>query len=337
MCVGSLLRRRTQRPAFMEVWRMSTRNSWRKTFRNEKWPIIPGIALAIILAMVVRGSRSRQEVALPDSEPTISVYMHETGEVRNMPLETYLEGVVAAEMDPSWPIEALRAQAIVARTFTIKKLSEGGVPQRGTHASTDPNEFQAYNADRINDRVKQAVRDTRGQVILYGGQPINAWFHASSGGVTASAVEGLGYQKEKTPYVAPKTDVQKEPTQTWYKVFSNEEVARAATKVGVPIDRVESIRIGRKGPSGRAEVLVINGKEVPAPAFRVALGAAAMRSTLLDAVYMSGDSIVMKGRGYGHGVGMSQWGAFILAQRGQNAEDIIKYYFSNVEVKKIWE
>ncbi|HHX29244.1 MAG: SpoIID/LytB domain-containing protein [Bacillota bacterium] len=316
---------------------MSERTPWRNWFRNEKWLWVPGIILAVILATVVKGIRKPSEADLPKTEPTISVYMHETGETQNMPLETYLEGVVAAEMDPSWPLEALRAQAIVARTFTIKKMNEGGVPKRGTQASTDPNEFQAYNAARVNDRVRQAVRDTRGQIVLYGGQPINAWFHASSGGVTASAVEGLGYNKERTPYVAPKDDVQKEPTQTWYRTFSNADVARACTSVGVPIDRVESIEIGRKGPSGRTEVLIINGKEVPAPSFRVALGASAMRSTLLDSVSMSGDSIAMKGRGYGHGVGMSQWGAFILAQRGSTAEDIVNYYFKNVKVEKQWQ
>jgi stage II sporulation protein D len=315
---------------------VSERASWTKRFTSDKWLWVPGIVLAIVLAFAIRGWRTSPKADLPDTEPTISVYMHETGEVQKMPLETYLEGVVAAEMDPTWPLEALRAQAIVARTFTIKKMNEGGVSKRGTEASTDPNEFQAYNAARVNDRVKQAVRDTRGQIVVYGGMPINAWFHASSGGVTASAMEGLGYSKEKTPYVAPKDDVQKEPTQTWYRTFSNAEVARACTNVGVPIDRVESIKIGRKGPSGRTETLIVNGKEVPAPSFRVALGAAAMRSTLLDSVSMSGDSIAMKGRGYGHGVGMSQWGALILAQRGKTGEDIVNYYFKNVKVEKQW-
>jgi stage II sporulation protein D len=239
-------------------------------------------------------------------------------------------------MDPTWPLEALRAQAIVARTFTLKKMEEG-VPKRNTQASTDPNEFQAYNASRVNDRVKQAVKDTRGQIVLYRGQPINAWFHASSGGITASAAEGLGYKKEATPYVAPKNDLQAEPTQTWFRTFSNDQVSRAAAAVGVEVGYVTSIKIGRKGPSGRTETLIINEKEVPAPSFRVALGATEMKSTLLDSVSMSGDSVVMKGRGYGHGVGMSQWGAWLMSQRGKSAEEIVKYYYSNVEIEKQWD
>lgn len=316
---------------------MSERAPRRDWFKNEKWLWIPGIILAVVLAVIVRGLRSTPKINLPATEPTISVYMHETGDVKNMPLETYLEGVVAAEMEPSWPLQALQAQAIVARTFTLKKMEEGVIPGRGTQASTDPKEFQAYNAAKVNDRVKQAVQDTRGQIVMYGGKPINAWFHASSGGITASAVEGLGYKKEATPYVSPKNDVQNEPTQTWYKTFSNEEVSRAAASVGAPVGHVTSIKIGRKGPSGRTETLTINGKEVPAPSFRVALGGATMRSTLLDSVGMSGDSITMKGRGYGHGVGMSQWGAWLLAQRGKSAEDIVSYYYSNVKVQKQWQ
>ena len=92
----------------------------------------------------------------------------------------------------------------------------------------------------------------------------------------------------------------------------------------------------RKGPSGRAEALVINGRDVPAPSFRIALGDKAMQSTLLDDVRMSGDSIAMKGRGFGHGVGMSQWGAWMMAQQGKSAEDIVSYYYSGVKIQGLY-
>jgi stage II sporulation protein D len=239
-------------------------------------------------------------------------------------------------MEPSWPEQALQAQAIVARTFTLRKINDGGVASRGTDASTDPKEFQAYNASRVNDRVKAAVAATRGKVITYGGSPINAWFHASSGGVTASAQEGLGYKKEATPYVIPVTDAKAEPPHPWYKTFPNAAVSDAAAAVGVNVGYVTSIKVGRKGPSGRAETLVINGREVGAPAFRIALGDKAMQSTLLDEVRMSGDSIYMKGRGFGHGVGMSQWGAWMMAQQGKSAEDIVGYYYRGIKVQGLY-
>jgi stage II sporulation protein D len=316
---------------------MSQNTKRKGMFRSDRWLVIPGVILAVILAMVVRNRNHEPKVNLPNSEPTISVYMTDTGEVKQMPLETYLEGVVAAEMDPNWPSQALEAQAIVARTFTLRKIADGGVPHRGTDASTDPKEFQAYNASRVNDKVKAAVAATRGKVVTYSGVPINAWFHASSGGVTASAQEGLGYKKEATPYVIPVNDVQAEPAHPWYKTFTNAQVSQACAAVGVDVGYVTSIKIGRKGPSGRAETLVVNGKEVPAPSFRIAIGDKAMQSTLLDEVRMSGDNIYMKGRGFGHGVGMSQWGAWMMAQQGKSAEDIVAYYYRGVKIQGIYQ
>ncbi len=108
-------------------------------------------------------------------EPVLKVFIAETGKIASIPFEEYLKGVVAAEMEPDWPLEALGAQAIVARTFTLQKIAEkGGVPARGTHASTDIKEFQAYNADKITENVRQAVKKTRGKVVVKDGEFIRA-------------------------------------------------------------------------------------------------------------------------------------------------------------------
>lgn len=306
-------------------------------FRNNKWLMVIGVILAIILAIAVRSRQMDLKGAIPSQEPTISVFFHQTGETKSLPLETYLEGVIAAEMDPNWPLAALEAQAIVARTFTLKKMGEGPIKGRNAQASTDPKEFQAYDASKVNDRVKQAVNNTRGQVITYGGKPIIAWFHASSGGRTASAVEGLNYRKENAPYAQPVTDIQQEPVHVWTATFSSNEIINAATSLGVQSDKLTSISIGRKGASGRAETLVINGKEVSAPQFRLAVGDKKMRSTLIDSLRLEGATVHMKGRGYGHGVGMSQWGAWLLAQRGKSAQEIVTYYFKGVRIQDSWK
>lgn len=104
---------------------------------------------------------------------------------------------------------------------------------RNTQASTDPKEFQAYDASRVNDRVRQAVSNTRGKIITYREEPIRAWFHSSSGGKTASASEGLNFTKESAPYAQPLTDVQAEPSHQWTARFSAGEVIQAARAVGV--------------------------------------------------------------------------------------------------------
>lgn len=300
------------------------------------WAVVSGV-LVVVALIVISRTQVRRAPQGPGAEPMLTVYFHAEDTVRKMPLETYIEGVVAAEMDPNWPIEALKAQSIVARTFTLEKIQRGGVPARGTDASTDPREFQAYDATKVNDRVREAVRSTRGQVITYGGRPIQAWFHASSGGKTATPEEGLGQQMGTLPYVSVVPDMPASSPQTWTQRFSASEVARAARTAGVQVgDSVSSIRIGKKGPSGRAETLIINGKTVSAPALRLALGGERMKSTLLDDVRLEGDAVYMRGRGYGHGVGMSQWGAWVMALRGKKAQDIIKYYYRGVKVETMW-
>ena len=167
--------------------------------RDNRIMVILGVVAAAAILLASRGQQMQPKGNIPTEEPTISVCFHETGEIKSMPLETYLEGVVAAEMDPNWPLAALEAQAIVARTFTLKKLQEGPLEGRNAQASTDPKEFQAYDASRVNDRVRQAVSNTRGKIITYRGEPIRAWFHSSSGGKTASASEGLNFTKESAP------------------------------------------------------------------------------------------------------------------------------------------
>lgn len=304
-------------------------------FKERKW-----LWASALVAVVVLGALFKLPSAggsLPTEEPEISLYMHESGETKTMPMETYLQGVVAAEMDPTWPLQALEAQAIVARTFTLKKMATGPLPERGTDASTDPKEFQAYNESRVNENVKLAVADTKGQVITYGGKPIMAWFHASSGGKTATASEGLDFSKERTPYIKSVADVQEEPAHEWRFSFAVKDVEEALKTLGFTVTDINTVKIGRKGPSGRAETLKINDIEVSAPSLRLAIGSEKMRSTLLDSVSLEGDKLHMQGRGFGHGVGMSQWGAWIMAQRGKTAQEIITYYFKGVNIKTAWE
>ncbi|MEL7568106.1 MAG: SpoIID/LytB domain-containing protein [Dehalobacterium sp.] len=278
-----------------------------------------------------------------ESEPTISLYINETQKTERVKLEKYLEGVVAAEMDPTWPQNSLAAQAILARTFTLKKIKDGGVKAHGTDASTSVEEFQAYDPSRINDKVKKAVRDTRGMVLLYQGSYINGWFFADGGGQTAaSAVEGLEYRKEKAPYI---TSV-KDPGQTitvpenksWTASFDLSTVrAKVKETVGNDPGPVESAKIIEKGPSGRATKVKINSVTISAPALRLALGNEEMRSSLINKFAIENGQLVIQGKGYGHGVGMSQWGARALAEQGKSPEEIVKYWFKDVELKKIWK
>lgn len=303
------------------------------------------VALLILLVTGCRQPAQRPDASDQklDREPVISLYMHETGETKQIGIEEYLAGVVAAEMDPQWPDEALAAQAILARTFTMKKIEEGGVKARGTDASTNIEEFQAYDETRINDKVRKAVERTRGEVVTYQGKYINGWFHADSGGKTASsAAEGLEFRQEPTPYITsvedPGHEITEPENKAWTAVFTVNEVREAVKQAtGTDPGPVTTVKIIKRGPSGRATSVQVNDKTLSAPALRLALGSDKLRSTLFEEPQVSQGQVSFRGKGYGHGVGMSQWGARALAEQGKKAEEIVTYFFRDVKIEKRWD
>ncbi|PKM90073.1 MAG: stage II sporulation protein SpoIID [Firmicutes bacterium HGW-Firmicutes-12] len=297
-----------------------------------------------LLAFTSCGVLQRPEKSEIKEEPTISLYVAETGEKKQLKMEDYLKGVVAAEMDPSWPLEALAAQAIIARTFTLERMQNGeGVPARGTDASTNPEEFQAYDARRINENVNKAVERTRGEIVTYQGKYIKAWFFADGGGQTAaSAQEGLAYGKQPSPYIKSVSDPGAEITipenKSWQISFPLDVVRQSVKEAtGKDTGDINQVNIVEKGPSGRATSIKVGNVVVSGPAFRLALGSEKMRSTLITDMRVEANNLIVSGKGFGHGVGMSQWGAKALASQGKKAEQIIEYFFKDVQIKKEWD
>lgn len=319
---------------------------------NKRWYVMMALVITIVFMLSgcsMNSPQSKpeqtptapQKQAVQGNEPEILVFMHETGEKKNMKMEDYIAGVVAGEMKNDWPVEALAVQAILARTFTLQAMDEkGGVPARGTQASTDIKEFQAYNAKAVNDNVKKAVEMTRGMVITYQGKPIQAWFHASAGGITATAKEGLNYKEDEPPYIESVTssdDLAPADVQNWKASFTKKELMDVLTKMGKTVTSIESVEMNKKGPSGRTIMMLINKNiEVSGPEIRVGLDSTKLKSMLLDKVEVSGDNVIFTGKGYGHGVGVSQWGANKLATMGKKPEEIIGHYFKDVTIEKRW-
>jgi stage II sporulation protein D len=317
------------------------------TYLTGKRVRIAGIIVMLFLCLQIIGCRRPAErkpkPGIPLREPTISLYINESGEKKKLKLEEYIAGVVAAEMDPAWPINALAAQAILARTFTLENIKAGRVQQlHGTDASTSTEEFQAYDAARINKNVREAVKQTRGKVVTYQGNYIKAWFCACNGGVTASAAEGLSYTKAPTPYVRAgiKDDCLKiapPAYRIWETKIPLARVQAAVAKItGKASGEITSAQIIEHGPSGRATKIKLGGAVVGAPALRLNLGSEWVRSTFLTAITVQDGNLILKGKGFGHGVGMCQWGARKLAQEGKSPGEIIRFYFKGVEVKKYW-
>lgn len=281
-------------------------------------------------------------VARSGREPTLSLYDNKTGQRRDIKMEEYIAGVVAAEMEPTWPENALAAQAILARTFTLEELeTKGGTRAlHGTDVSTKVEEFQAYDPTRINDKVRRAVQMTRGQVATYNGKFIRGWFSAFAGPRTATAKEGLAFKGPEPPYIksvkSPGVRYAPPNDRSWTATFTRSEITGALAKMNLSPGAGGTVSIAKRGPTGRAVTLNVFGTQVPGADFRVAIGSTRLKSILIDDIKTSGDRVTFRGRGFGHGVGLCQWGAYALAKEGKSPQDIIRYFFKDVRVDRLY-
>ena len=303
------------------------------------------LCLALLYCAAGCGRKPAPKIAPPamQEEPVISLYDNKTGQKKNIKIEEYVQGVVAAEMDTKWPVNALAAQAILARTFAMENIKSGRVKQlHGADVSTSVEESQAYDPAKINDNVRKAVEATRGEVVTYGGNYIHAWFSACDGGVSATVEEGLAYTKEPTPYIKGGAQdgclsITEPKNKAWEARIPVAQVKSAVRdKAGKDTGQITTAAVAKKGPSGRAEQIKLGGVTLGGPSLRLALGSEKVRSMLLSDVRVEGGQLVLTGKGFGHGVGMCQWGARLMAEQGKSPEDIINFYFKDIAIEKQW-
>jgi stage II sporulation protein D len=248
--------------------------------------------------------------------------------VNHVDLEHYLYSVLGAEMSPSWPLEALKAQAVAARSYALHKSSTGGNSVYDVGNTTTWQVYKGLESEAPS--TKQAVQETAGQVMTYNGQIILAAFHAASGGHTEN-VEDI-WKSPFIPYLRGVVDYDKgAPVYEWTKSFSSNELSRKISGVG----KVISMTPERTTPQGRIVTMIVKGesgtKRVSGSDLRSALG---LRSTLF-VVNSTGSGFNISGRGYGHGIGMSQWGARNLAAQGVNYQQILSHYYPNTTLSQL--
>ncbi len=269
-----------------------------------------------------------------NQDKTIKLYNTETKTIESINFEDYIAGVVAGEVDNTYPEEALKAQAVLARTFALKFLQSGKSKFEGADISTDISEAQAYDKSKINESIKNAVKKTKGKVIRYNGELINAWFFSNAGGKTATASEGLN-STENYPYIkSVETNESADNTKnySWTATFSKDEILSALRSMGVSVSSISTFTGGEKGDSGRYITFIVGGKEVNANTFRLTIGSTKLKSTLIDKIDVSSSSVTFSGRGYGHGVGLSQEWAKVLADEGKTYKEIIDFFFEDITV-----
>jgi len=254
-------------------------------------------------------------------------------------IERYLNSVVGSEMPHKWHLEALKAQAIASRTYALKKRGNGLYDIDSTQNN------QVYNGlESSTFKTRRAVRETRSLVITYKNKLINALFHSSSGGMTENSED---VWRDSYPYLVTVKDFdQTNPKNKW-----NKKVSRSQLKEIFPIiGGIQQIQVLNITDTGRVKNLKISGiygeKIITGNEFRSKLG---LKSTLFRPIIsenfydikklnnqinsQSYPYLIISGLGSGHGVGMSQWGARYMANKGYKAKQILKYFYKGVNIK----
>jgi stage II sporulation protein D (peptidoglycan lytic transglycosylase) len=255
--------------------------------------------------------------------------------VNDLDIEDYLRGVVASEIPHDWQYEALKAQAVAARTYALyQKRTAGG---RAYHMFATVASQVYIGLSGENPRADRAVQETRGLVIVYRGEIIPAFYHASCGGHTENAYELWGID---APYLGGVDCECQEISQygLWERRVGKMQLVAALRRMGYPVSEVLGMDIKGITPAGRVRDVVIRtskGKRfIPAESLRAALG-----NTLIPSVFfelaLEGDEAVFSGRGMGHGVGLCQWGAEEMAEKGHDFEAILAHYYPGTKLVRL--
>lgn len=320
------------------------------------------LAVLVVPCVLVRGcdfgARTGQEVG----GLNVGVFATAAGKIVEMSLEDYVRGVVAAEMPASFGVEALKAQAIAARTFVLKRMRSYGGTGCSAHAGADictnHEHCQAWISQeelrkRLSyleyyayaRRIASAVESTAGMVVTYQGKLIDAYYHAASGGSTDNSEDVWSAAVPYLRAVSSEFEAQEPSFQERvgftidelekrlgaqlrqrrvksYKVAGKDVQVVAEEKVDRPIEVLKASK------AGRVKEIRVGDKVLSGYSLRTILG---LRSTKLT-YQVAGDKVYFTTTGYGHGVGMSQYGAQAMARAGKTCAEILGHYYSGTEV-----
>lgn len=277
---------------------------------------------------------------------TIKLLHTKTGQVEEVALDDYLVHVVSAEMPADYEIEALKAQAIVARTYTVYKINHKKHDNADICDSSTCCQAWISKEDRLArweeskrdsnwKKITDAVNGTKGKIVTYQNEPIDAFFHSNSGGTTETPVNvwgGTNYPYLQSVQTAGEDSYSQYSSEL--ELTQEELIQKLKTKysdIAIDFNQQDNVKIIDYTESGRVKTIKFGNHEVSGVETRTILG---LRSTNFEMTKENG-KIKFSVKGYGHGVGMSQTGADTMAKQGSSAEEIIHHFYTGVEIKDI--
>lgn len=290
------------------------------------------VVICLSLALLFMSSN---KTTLFYTEPNITIKDPSTNNITSLNLEEYIIGVVSSEMPASFNEEALKAQAIASRTYAIYKMQNSkekydvvtSVFNQGYITIEEMKNKWGNNFDKYYNKIKEAVNLTRGKVMKYDNNVIEAYYFAMSNGYTEN-VE-LVFNESREYLQSVKSIYENESTKN-FSVTKTLDKIEVCEKLEIKCDYLIIGNI-KRSETGRVNSIVINEKEYKGTTVRSKLN---LRSTDFD-INIENNDVIITTRGYGHGVGMSQYGANGMANAGYNYEEILKYYYKNIEISSI--
>ena len=262
---------------------------------------------------------------------TIITVKRSNGNIININLEKYIIGVIAAEMPASFNIEALKSQAVVARTYALKAKNGGKIltDTVSTQSYIDENEMRnkwGSEFDKYYNKIKNAVNATNGEYLTYNGNYIEALYHSTNNGKTESSLDVFG---NYYPYLISVTS-EFDKSASSYLRETNFDFNTISSKLGINFNNDSIIEILSYTDGNNIREISIDGKIFSGKLFRELLG---LRSADFD-ILIENNSVKIITRGFGHGVGMSQYGANGMANAGYSYQNILSHYYPNTTLKK---
>lgn len=311
------------------------------------------VVLIIVMPMIFTNRFKTEEVISEKIEEKfdygkyniIRLFHTETGEVEELDLDTYLYGVVSSEMPASFEMEALKAQSIVARTYTVYQIKNGGKHENADLCDsalccqawiTKENRMARWEENLREEywnKIVKAVNETKGKFILYNGEPINALFHSNSGGTTELSVNVWGGDFPYFQTVETSGEDAYTSFTSGMEVSKDELVKIMLEKYSnfeIDFSKEDCIKIIERTDSGRVKKMQIGNTKISGTEARTLFK---LKSAKFD-FEMDENSVKFSVLGYGHGVGLSQCGSDALAKQGKNCDEIIKFYYKDVEISE---
>lgn len=267
------------------------------------------------------------------SSKTIKVKNEKTGEIKEIPFEEYIKGVVSGEMPANYELEALKAQAVAARSYALYHMNGKEFDVTNTTSTQvyledkDLKEKWKEDYEKNIKKIEKAIKETSGEYLTYKGEKVDAMFFAVSTGKTENSEEVF---VSKLPYLRSVSSAWDEKSPVFTDTVTM-NIKDFYNNLNIPYEEKLKIEILEKTSTGRIRKLKINGQEINGRDVQTKLK---LRSNYFE-IIKKDNNIIINTKGYGHGVGMSQFGANEMAKEGSDYKKILKHYYEGTEITKI--